>query len=54
MKQKAGGGGGKIKGKPHLALGYTKSILPSFATCPTEITDLKLVHGSCRRTISTS
>lgn len=33
----------------HLALGYAENFLPSFATCPVEITDLKVVHGSCRR-----
>lgn len=34
---------------PHKALGYGKNTLPAFATCPPEITDLKLIHGSCRR-----
>ncbi|MCP5093225.1 MAG: hypothetical protein GY949_20120 [Gammaproteobacteria bacterium] len=40
---------GVIKGAEHLALGYSQNFLPAFATCPTEITDLNVVHGSCRR-----
>ena len=37
--------GGNI---PHKALGYEPAMLPSFATCPPELTDLRIVHGSCR------
>ena len=33
---------------PHRALGYEPAMLPSFATCPQELTDLRIVHGSCR------
>lgn len=33
----------------HLALGYLEGSLPSFVTQPAEFTDLKLLHGSCRR-----
>ena len=33
---------------PHRALGYEPAMLPSFATCPQELTDLHIVHGSCR------
>jgi hypothetical protein len=40
---------GPVRGVPHLALGYAENFLPSFATCPTEITDLRIAHGSCRR-----
>ena len=40
---------GPVEGIPHLALGYAENFLPSFATCPTEITDLQIAHGSCRR-----
>lgn len=35
-------------GIPHRALGYEPAMLPSFATCPPELTDLRIVHGSCR------
>lgn len=38
-----------IDGHPHLALGYEPGLLPSFALPPVELTDLRLVHGSCRR-----
>jgi hypothetical protein len=34
----------------NLALGYEPDVLPSFASCPPELTDLRIVHGSCRRT----
>lgn len=34
--------------RPHRALGYEPAMLPSFATCPLELTDLRIVHGSCR------
>lgn len=33
----------------HLALGYETDVLPSFASCPPELNQLKIVHGSCRR-----
>jgi hypothetical protein len=38
-----------INGHPHLALGYETGLLPSFTLPPVELTDLRLVHGSCRR-----
>src|SRR5262249_500160 len=37
-----------VPGK-HLALGYETNMLPSFATCPPALNQLRLVHGSCRR-----
>ena len=40
---------GVLDGKPHLCLGYDETLLPSFALPPPEITDLRLLHGSCRR-----
>jgi hypothetical protein len=39
---------GPVDGKPHRALGYEPAMLPSFAACPLELTDLRMVHGSCR------
>jgi hypothetical protein len=39
----------KVLLKPHLALGYANGMLPSFALPPAHLTDLKLLHGSCRR-----
>lgn len=33
----------------HLALGYETDVLPSFALPPAALTELRLVHGSCRR-----
>lgn len=33
----------------HLALGYVPNLLPAFVTAPAELTDLRIVHGSCRR-----
>lgn len=39
---------GEIEGKPNLAIGYATGFLPSFALPPLEITDLRLLHGSCR------
>jgi hypothetical protein len=33
----------------HLALGFETDVLPSFAACPPELNQLKIVHGSCRR-----
>lgn len=35
--------------RPHLALGYEERELPGFALSPAELTDLRLLHGSCRR-----
>lgn len=40
---------GFINGQPHLALGYEPDVLPSFALPPADLTDLRIVHGSCRR-----
>jgi hypothetical protein len=40
---------GLIEGFPHLALGYQPSELPSFALPPASLTDLRILHGSCRR-----
>lgn len=34
--------------KRRLALGYAEDQLPSFALPPERLTDLKIVHGSCR------
>jgi hypothetical protein len=33
----------------HLALGYVPGALPSFATLPADIGDLRLAHASCRK-----
>ena len=35
--------------RPHLALGYGLNELPSFAPPPASLTDLRVLHGSCRR-----
>ncbi len=35
--------------KGHLALGYAPNRLPSFSLAPTELTNLRIAHGSCRR-----
>lgn len=35
--------------RPHLALGYQPGELPSFALPPASLTDLRVLHGSCRR-----
>lgn len=40
---------GKLTVKGHAALGYDQGFLPSFVTPPMELTDLCLIHGSCRR-----
>ena len=40
---------GTVNGRPHKALGYTPNALPGFALPPTELNDLRLLHGSCRR-----
>jgi hypothetical protein len=36
----------KLLVKPHLALGYANGMLPSFVLPPSQLTDLKLLHGS--------
>ena len=38
-----------IAGRPHLALGYDEGELPGFALPPPALTDLRILHGSCRR-----
>jgi hypothetical protein len=40
---------GVLDGHPHLALGYEPGELPGFALTPADLTDLRLLHGSCRR-----
>lgn len=35
-------------GFEHVALGYEPDLLPSFAPPPSELTDLRLLYGSCR------
>jgi hypothetical protein len=37
-----------VGGKPHVALGYDQGELPGFAMPPPELTDLRILHGSCR------
>jgi hypothetical protein len=39
----------KINGKQNEALGYETDFLPSFALPPKELTELRIIHGSCRR-----
>jgi hypothetical protein len=39
---------GSFDGRSHRALGYEPAMLPSFAMSPLELTDLRLLHGSCR------
>lgn len=39
---------GTLDGKPNLAMGYSTGFLPSFALPPAELTDLRILHGSCR------
>ena len=34
--------------RKRLALGYAENQLPSFSLSPEKITDLKIIHGSCR------
>ena len=36
-------------GFEHVALGFETDLLPSFAPPPSELTDLHVVYGSCRR-----
>ena len=38
-----------IKGRPNKALGYDEGELPGFALPPPTLTDLRILHGSCRR-----
>jgi hypothetical protein len=38
-----------INGIPQLPLGFEPGLLPSFAPPPSELTDLNLLYGSCRR-----
>jgi len=40
---------GEVDGKPNLSLGYDPNFLPSFALAPIELTDLRILHGSCRK-----
>jgi hypothetical protein len=42
-------GGPAELARPHLALGYIDSFLPSFALPPATLDDLRIVYGSCRR-----
>ena len=35
----------------HLALGFEADLLPTFALPPRNLTDLRVVHGSCRRSM---
>jgi hypothetical protein len=35
--------------RAHFALGYEPNFLPTFALPPLELTDLRVVHGSCRQ-----
>ena len=38
-----------IDGRPNKALGYDRASCPGFALPPPALTDLRLLHGSCRR-----
>jgi hypothetical protein len=38
-----------IGGRPNKALGYVEGELPGFALPPPTLTDLRILHGSCRR-----
>lgn len=40
---------GQVRGKRVEALGFEENFLPGFAPPPQEITDLRVVFGSCRR-----
>ena len=40
---------GVVEGHPVKALGYADDELPHFAVPPTELTDLRVLFGSCRR-----
>lgn len=36
-------------GIAHVALGHQPDVLPSFAPCPSKLSDLRILYGSCRR-----
>ncbi len=36
-------------GITHVALGYGQDVLPSFAPSPSQLTDVRILYGSCRR-----
>ncbi len=38
-----------LNGRPNLPLGYDVGELPGFALPPPTLTDLRILHGSCRR-----
>ena len=38
-----------VGGRPNKALGYTPGELPGFALPPAALSDLRILHGSCRR-----
>ncbi len=38
-----------INNRPNLPLGYEVGVLPGFALPPPQLTDLRILHGSCRR-----
>ena len=38
-----------LNGRPNLPLGYVVGELPGFALPPVSLTDLRILHGSCRR-----
>jgi hypothetical protein len=40
---------GIVDGVPRIPLGFEPGLLPSFAPPPSELTDLNLLYGSCRR-----
>ncbi len=40
---------GPLDGRPHLPLGYDEGELPGFSLPPPSLTDLRILHGSCRR-----
>ena len=40
---------GVFDGRAHLPLGYEPGFLPSFALPPSDLADLRIVFGSCRR-----
>lgn len=44
---------GSIDGNLHIALGYEPGFLPTFQLPPSELTDLRVLHGSCRRITQT-
>ena len=40
---------GEFDGFVRLPLGFVANMLPSFAPCPSELSNLNLVYGSCRK-----